>query len=241
MHKRVNNPGLKRVISYARVSTGAQAASGLGTEAQHRAVRAAASGRGWQVVDAYTDDAVSATIEPRRRPQLSMALERLDAGDADVIAAVRLDRFIRCMRDALDLLDCAKAGGWEVVCLDMPDGADTPGGTFMRMILSAYNEMERALISERTIAALAVARSRGKRLGRPSRQPQAAKDLAVAMHQDGTSLRKIAAALEDAGLPTATGKTTWPPSSVKALLRTARLDQKAEANAACYAAEQRSR
>ena len=228
----------KRVISYARVSTGAQAASGLGTEAQHRAVRAAAAERGWHIVDTYTDDAVSATIEPQKRRQLAEALTRLDAGDADVIAAARLDRFIRSVRDLQTLLDLSADGGWEVAGLDLPVNPDLPVGSFLRTLLSAFNELDRALISERTRAALAVARSRGRRLGRPSRQLQAAKDLASAMRADGMSLRSIAGALTESGIRTATGKTTWPPSSVQALLRTAELDSEAEANVARYAREQ---
>ncbi|WP_420627144.1 recombinase family protein [Candidatus Poriferisodalis sp.] len=61
------------------------------------------------------------------------------------------------------------------------------------------------------------------------------------MRADGMSLRRIAGALTESGIRTATGKTTWPPSSVQALLCTARLDQEAEANAARYAAEQLQR
>ncbi len=228
----------KRVISYARVSTGSQAASGLGLEAQHRAVQAAAAERGWQIVDYCTDDAVSATIEPLQRPQLSTALARLDAGEADVIAAVRLDRFVRSIRDLQALLDLSVEGGWEFVGLDVPINSDLPTGSFLRTVVGAFNELERALTSERTRAALAVARRRGKRLGRPSRQARAAKEFAMAMHADGMSLRKIAGALTESEFRTATGKTIWTHSSVQGLLRTARLDLEAEANAARYATEQ---
>ena len=231
----------KRVISYARVSTGVQAASGLGLEAQHRAVQAAAVERGWQIVDYCTDDAVSATIEPLQRPQLSAALARLDAGEADVIAAVRLDRFVRSTRGLQNLLDLSAEGRWEFVGLDVPINSDVPVGSFLRTVVGAFNELERALISERTRAALAVARSRGRRLGRPSRQPQAAKELALTMHADGMSLRKIAAALTESGIRTATGKAVWPPSSVRALLRTAELDKQAQTEAARYATERSDR
>ena len=234
----MNETKSKRVISYARVSTGAQAASGLGTEAQHRAIRAAAAERGWQIVDTYTDDAVSATIEPRQRPQLGAALARLNADEADIIAAARLGRFVRSMRNLQILLDLSADGGWEFVSLDVPVNSDLPVGSFLRTVVGAFNELERALISERTTAALAV--SARSPASRPS-QPQAAKELAVAMHADGMSLRKIAAALNETGIHTTTGKTTWPPSSVKALLHTAKLDQEAEVNAARYAAEQAGR
>ena len=241
MYEEGNEHVLKRVISYARVSTGAQAASGLGTEAQHRAVQAAAAGQGWQIVDICTDDAVSATIEPARRPELGAALERLDASKADVIAAVRLDRFVRSIRDLQNLLDLSARGGWEFFCLDVPISSDVPAGVFMRNVVGAFNELERSLASGRTKAALAVARSQGKRLGRPSRQSPEAKHLATALRAEGLSLHKIAVALEEAGLCTATGKTVWSPSSVRSLLRTAQLDREAEANAARHASERRSR
>ena len=239
MHEEGNESAAKRVISYARVSTGGQAASGLGTEAQHRAVRAAAAGQGWRIVDICTDAAVSATVEPARRPELGAAIERLDAGKADVIAAVRLDRFVRSIRDLQNLLDLSAKGGWEFVCLDVPISSDVPAGVFMRNVVGAFNELERSLISGRTKAALAVARSQGKRLGRPSQQSPEAKKLATALRAEGLSLHKIAIALEEAGLCTATGKTVWSPSSVRGLLRTVRLDQEAEANAARHYTERR--
>lgn len=241
MYEEDNESAAKRVISYARVSTGTQAASGLGTEAQHRAVEAAAAGQGWQIVDICTDDAVSAIIEPAQRPELGAALERLDAGKADLIAAVRLDRFVRSIRDLQNLLDLSASGGWDFVCLDLPISSDVPAGVFMRNVVGAFNELERSLTSGRTKAALAVARSQGKRLGRPSQQSPEAKDLATALSSAGLSLHKIAVALEEAGLCTPTGKTVWSPSSVRALLRTVRLDQEAEANAARHANEQRER
>lgn len=237
MNEVIHDTPMRRVISYARVSTGAQATSGLGVEAQHRAVKAAAAGHGWHIVDLCTDDAVSATIEPAQRPELGAALERLDAGKADLIAAVRLDRFVRSIRDLQNLLDLSSRGGWDFFCLDVPISSDVPAGVFMRNVVSAFNELERSLASGRTKAALAVAHSQGKRLGRPSQQSPEAKELATALRAGGLGLHRIGVALEEAGLCTPTGKTVWSPSSVRGLLRTVRLDQEAEANAARYAAE----
>ena len=239
MHDPMSETTATRVISYARVSTGAPAASGLGVKAQHVAVRMAAFQRGWQIVHTCTDEAVSAGIEPTQRTALGAALKRLDAGEADAIVAVRLDRFIRRICDLQTLLALSESGGWELIGLDVPDSGDVSAASLLRNVVGAFNEYERLLICERTRAALAVARSQGKRLGRSSRQSQEAKDLATALRADGLSLRKIGVALEEAELHTATGKTVWPPSSVQSLLRTARLDQEAEVNAARYAAEQR--
>ena len=75
----------KRVISYARVSTGAQAATGLSIDAQHRAVAAAAAARGWRVVERVTDEAVSGSVPVDERPGLGTALTQLGHGAADVL------------------------------------------------------------------------------------------------------------------------------------------------------------
>ncbi|WP_419842848.1 recombinase family protein [Candidatus Poriferisodalis sp.] len=229
-----------RVISYARVSTSTQAETGLGVEAQHQAVQAEAERRGWSIVERYSDNAVSGSLAPHRRPRLSAALEQLRKGGADKLASARLDRLIRSSRDLQDLLDIADRDDWELISLDVPSGAPGPVGVLTRSVLGAVSEFERALVSERTAAALAVAKSRGQRLGRPSRHSPDAKRLATAMHAAGASFTEIANALAEAGLPTATGKRVWQVSSVKSLLCTVELDEEAKANAERYAADHQS-
>lgn len=231
--------GGTRAVAYARVSTGAQADSGLGVAAQHRAIASAAAERGWELVGAYTDDAVSATIEPAQRPQLQEALEELASGRANMLVAARLDRFVRSMRDLMTLLDLADGQGWQLLSLDVLVDPDTPIGSFLRTVLGAFAELDRAVISERTTAALSVARSQGTRLGRPCRQPQGAKDLAVAMHAEGHSYRQIGTALQQQGLRTATGCDTWHAATVRSLINSARLDAQAAANKAAHQAAQR--
>ena len=74
MNERTYVNGLKRVISYARVSTGTQAASGLSIDAQHRAIADASAARGWQVVECVTDEAISGAVPTDERRGLSAAL-----------------------------------------------------------------------------------------------------------------------------------------------------------------------
>ena len=108
--------------------------------------------------------------------------------------------------------------GWELVTLDAPEGVKTHDGRLLVGVLAVIAAHEAGSARARTVAALQTARSNGTPLGRPSTQSAEARALAKQLHAEGYSLREIAAALEVAGILTATGKTTWHHSSVAALL-----------------------
>ncbi|WP_423920053.1 recombinase family protein [Candidatus Poriferisodalis sp.] len=226
-----------RAISYARVSTGAQAESGLGTDTQHHAVDQEAAARGWHVVKRITDDAVSGTTPAQRRPQLREALEKLGRGDADVLAAARGDRLARSVIELLGLYERAEAEGWKLVTLDAPAGLAGPESRLFVGVRALIAEFEAAMARARTTDALHAARLRGQRLGRPSRHAESTKALAAQLRSAGHSQGQIAAALTQASIPTPTGSTAWSRSSVASLLRT--LDHDAAAKAHRQARQQR--
>ena len=222
VHQTTNEPANidlpKRVISYARVSTGTQAATGLSIDAQHRAVADASNAHGWQVIERVTDEAVPGQVPADERPGLRAALARLDRGDADMLIATRIDRLGRDTLETLLLFDRAERSGWELITLDAPQGTTTHDGRLLVGVLAVIAAHEAGSARARTAAALQSAQRSGTQLGRPSRQPEQARTLAQQLHAEGHSLRGIAAALEAAGILTATGKTTWHPSSVATLL-----------------------
>ena len=222
MNERTYEPESKRVISYARVSTGTQAATGLSIDAQHRAVADASAARGWRVVERVTDEAVSGSVPVDERPGLRAALAQLDQGNAEVLVATRVDRLARDPLATLQLFDRAERLGWELITLDAPEGNKTHDGRLLIGILAVIAAHEAGSARARTVAALQPAQRNGTRLGRPSRQSEDARILARQLHADGYSLRDIAAALEVAGILTATGKTTWHHSSVAELLKSSR-------------------
>ncbi|MCY3950249.1 MAG: recombinase family protein [Acidimicrobiaceae bacterium] len=219
MNERTYVNGLKRVVSYARVSTGTQAASGLSIDAQHRAIAEASAARGWRVVECITDEAISGAVPADERRGLSAVLAQLDTGKFDMLVATRVDRLARDTLETLLLFERAERAGWELVTLDAPDGVKTHDGRMLVGILAVVAAHEAGSARARTIAALQTAQRNGKQLGRPSRQPEDARILATQLRGDGCSLREIATALEVAGILTATGKTTWHHSSVAALLK----------------------
>jgi DNA invertase Pin-like site-specific DNA recombinase len=114
------------VVAYSRVSTEEQAVSGLGLEAQERAIRAECERRGLLLVALHTDAEISAkTLD---RPALVVALADLDAGQGDTLMVAKLDRLTRSVHDATGLLLRAEVGRWYLVALDAPVDTTTPQG-----------------------------------------------------------------------------------------------------------------
>src|SRR5689334_10566876 len=99
-------------LAYVRVSTAEQATEGASLDAQRAAVLAEAERRGWDV-EVVADEGFSA--KDLRRPGLSGALGRLDAGEADALIATRLDRVSRSVADFAGLLARAKRRSWRMV------------------------------------------------------------------------------------------------------------------------------
>ncbi|WP_420435960.1 recombinase family protein [Candidatus Poriferisodalis sp.] len=217
-----------RAISYARVSTAEQAESGLSVASQQAQTDAAIRARGWHFVRAVADEGVSGTTPPQQRSGLRHALEMLAAAQADALVVSRLDRLGRDTADLLEILTCSVREGWALVALDAPLDPASAFGECCITIMAAIAQLERRLIGERTKAALAVSKSQGTRLGRPCRQPQAARALCVQAREAGHSLPRIARMLTEHGYRTATGKTTWHPSTVASILRSEKLDREAD-------------
>src|SRR5918995_6283662 len=141
-----------RFVSYLRVSTAKQGHSGLGLEAQRKAVADYLNGGQWQLVTEVVE------IESGKRsdrPKLEEALRLCRLHNATLVIA-KLDRL---SRDAHFLLGLEKAGV-EFGAADMPSANRLTVG-----IMAMVADEERRLISRRTKEALAAAKARGKKLG----------------------------------------------------------------------------
>lgn len=214
------------IIGYLRVSTDEQAASGLGLDAQRTAIKTAADQRGWQVSWAVDDGYSGGNMS---RPALTAARAALKAGEAAGLVVARLDRLSRSAQNFADLMAASKKQGWALVALDLGVDTTTPSGKLVAGVMAQFAEYERDLIGARTREALAAAKARGQRLGRPRATPDAVVAQAVALHAEGRSVRQVARALTANGIPTTRGAATWRPSTVRRLLEGHALDQQARA------------
>lgn len=155
--------GSPRAIGYLRVSTEAQADSGLGLEAQQAAIEAAAARLGVEVIETFTDT-VSGGLALEYRPALLAALEVIRTGDLLLVA--KRDRLGRDVLNVAMIERLVERKGARVVS-SAGEGSDddSPTGKLMRGIIDCFAEYERALIRHRTKAAMAAAKKRGQRVG----------------------------------------------------------------------------
>ncbi|HXY27505.1 MAG TPA: recombinase family protein, partial [Acidimicrobiales bacterium] len=143
--------GKLRAITYGRVSTGRQAASGLSLDDQEETLAAVVAQRGWTHVAHITDPGLSGRKMSNRKG-LQDALDRLDRGDADVLVASKVDRVARSTTDFARLLDRAEKKGWKVVVLDVDVDTTTAAGRLVVEVVSAAAAFESRRIGERVKA-----------------------------------------------------------------------------------------
>ncbi|HUD91613.1 recombinase family protein [Sphingobium sp.] len=144
-----------KVVTYYRVSTAAQGRSGLGLEAQRRAIASYCEGRACEVLAEFTE---IETGKRNDRPELARALHYAKVTGATLVIA-KLDRLSRNAAFLLQLQD----SGAKFLAADMPEACNLTVG-----ILALVAQQEREAISARTKAALAAAKERGTRLGNPN-------------------------------------------------------------------------
>lgn len=213
---------MQKFVSYLRVSTDRQGASGLGLEAQRAAVM--------QHIGSGEMVAEFLEVESGRkddRPQLQRALAEAKRKGA-VLVVAKLDRLAR---DAHFLLGLMKAG------VDFVAADNAQANRLTVGILALVAEEEARAISARTKAALQAAKARGVALG--SRNPairealeggqgqsiatrKAAADTHAAalagrldaMQREGLSLRQMAERLNSDGVATARGGQ-WHAATVR--------------------------
>ena len=101
----------------------------------------------------------------KNRPELDKMISILRTGDE--ILVWRLDRLGRSLKHIIDLVLNFNNKG--IVIRGISDGVDTStsSGRLFLNIMASLAEYERELIRERTNAGLQIARSRGKKGGRP--------------------------------------------------------------------------
>lgn len=210
-------------IAYLRVSTIRQGASGLGMDAQRATVEAFARQAGGVIVATFVEVESGKRAD---RPELAKAMAAAKKGRAILLIA-KLDRLARNVSFIARLMD----SGIDFTACDQPFAS-----RLTLHILAAVAEDEARRISERTKAALAAAKARGRKLGtagdaitaeraREARSTYAAKAnegsraiIADIQAAGVSTLRGIAKALQARGVKTPAGRAEWQPVQVQRLL-----------------------
>jgi DNA invertase Pin-like site-specific DNA recombinase len=217
------SPHYGKFIAYFRVSTDRQGKSGLGLEAQRETVMNYLNGGRWTLVGEFTEVESGKRAD---RPELEKALAVCKKQKAKLVIA-KLDRLSRNLAFIATLME----SGVEFVAVDNPHA-----NKLTVHILAAVAQHEREMISERTKAALAAAKKRGRVLGNPNLVEAAKLGTAAVkanarrfaanirpiieeiVRAGATSHNAIAAKLNERNVKTARGGT-WTHVQVGAILR----------------------
>ncbi len=233
MTKRARLGNASVAVAYIRVSTEEQT---LGPEAQRAAIESWAARQGVQVTSWHVDKGVSGGADIAERPALVAALGELRAAGAGVLLVAKRDRLARDTYIAGAIERAAEQSGARVACADGTANGDTPADAFMRSILDAAAQYERALIRARTKAALGAKKARGERAGtvaygyrlaadgvrvEPDAAEQGVLSVVRELRAAGMSHRAIVAALAARGLASRAGGALSQTQVARILARAA--------------------
>lgn len=140
---------MKRVALYVRVSTEEQVRKGLSLAEQQRALQAHAEKNGYVVAGVYEDPGISARKRYTKRPGLMQLLEDAQAHKFDMVLFIKLDRWVRSVRDYYAVQDILDSAGvtWQATEEDYE--TVTASGRFKVNIMLSVAQDEADRTSER--------------------------------------------------------------------------------------------
>jgi len=144
------------IFGYARVSTEEQSLN--------RQIDAL---NGYGVDELLTE---KMTGTKRNRPELDRLMDKVRKGDTVVIES--LSRLGRSTKDLLALVEQFEEQGIVLISLKESIDISTPTGKLLVTVLSALCQFERDLTVQRTNEGLSAARARGRKGGRPPKDPK---------------------------------------------------------------------
>ncbi len=218
-----------RAASYVRVSTDTQTQEGVSLANQTERIRAYAEYKGMTIVAEIEDAGISGGLNKARKGFIAL-LDRVQAGDIEVIILYSLERL---SRDMLTLLALERLLHEYDVKLHTVEGqvdTSTPDG-FMNFAMKAFlGEMERRQIKYRTRSAMQHKMANGNVVGQvpygnmregdslvPVVSEQSVIKEVNRRYQLGERLSEITAYLNQTGTLTR-ARNPWKPQQVKRLI-----------------------
>jgi DNA invertase Pin-like site-specific DNA recombinase len=209
----------RQYVTYYRVSTEKQGRSGLGLDAQVISAEQLVRHNNGEIIASFQEVETGTNSD---RPELQKAL-RFCRQKKAILLIAKIDRLARNVAFVANLIESKV----EFISCDNPHANKT-----MSQMMAVWAEHESDEISKRTIAALAVAKARGVKLGNPCpplekmhvRRVQRARQfrenvypLIKQLRDRGMTLKAIADHLNDQGIRSQ-NKRLWHPEAVRLVL-----------------------
>ena len=196
-----------------------------GIEAQIKNCKKLCASRGWEVVEIYEDNDVSAYKKRGAGTAWGKMLQAIESNDFDVVVSVNLDRLLRGLSDLTTLIE----KGAKILTVDGEIDLTSAEGEFQATFLAALARFETKRKSERQLRANIAKASKGRPVptrrrfgyetdGCTPRSDEAS--IVVSLFEgfsEGKSIRSMAMELKDKNATVGGGKS-WSPGRVRNIL-----------------------
>ncbi|MER7876702.1 recombinase family protein [Streptomyces solisilvae] len=227
-----------RAAIYVRISQD-RGGAGLGIARQEEDCRALCARKGWEVVDVYPDNDVSA-YSGAPRPKWQELLEDIDEGMVNAVVCWHVDRLTRSPRELEDVIDLADRHGLELATVSGEIDLATPTGRMIARMLGAAARHEAEHKAERQQRQRRQAAEAGKVAGGGKRSFGYEDDRITVRESEaeiiregarrvlaGESLASICRDWKSREIVTVVG-IPWKPSGLRRMLASARISGRRE-------------
>ncbi len=182
-----------------------------------------------EIVQEFTDEAVSGTTDAMDRHGLTDLFVALKANGVRLVLVEMASRLARDLMISEIILGEFRKIGVRVISadggIDLTLGNDDPSGKLIRQILGAVSEWEKcALVQKLRASRLRIRRAGGRCEGKKpyghTPEEQKIVEIILALRKERKSIAEIASQLNDDGIKSRSGKN-WHPTQVQRVIQRA--------------------
>ena len=182
---------MDRVAIYGRVSTSEQT-----TDNQINFLQEIVSRNGWELVQTYVDEGISGTKGRDKRPEFDRLCKDMVRRKFNRILVWDISRLGRSLQHLVEFLNEVQSVNCHLYIHQSGLDTSTPSGRMMFQMVGVFSEFERSMISERVKLGLTRVRSKGTKLGRPTKIDEETKVKIWSLIDTGKSLSEVSRLLQ---------------------------------------------
>lgn len=178
-----------KAVIYSRVSSAQQ-----DVEMQNDILTTLCEKMGYTLVETIEDKAVSGGVNGRDRKGMSKLLKMVRKREIDVVLVYSVDRLGRKLKDVLDSAETLNENGVSLIIHKNGIDTTTTYGKHMLSFFALIAEMEKDFINSRIRDGMALAKKKGKKLGRKNISLTISKEI-LSLRNQGIGMNRIAKTL----------------------------------------------
>ena len=182
---------MDRVAIYGRVSTSEQT-----TDNQINFLQEIVSRNGWELVQTYVDEGISGTKGRDKRPEFDRLCKDMVRRRFNRILVWDISRLGRSLQHLVEFLNEVQSVNCHLYIHQSGLDTSTPSGRMMFQMVGVFSEFERSMISERVKLGLKRVKSKGTKLGRPTKIDEETKVKIWSLIDKGKSLSEVSRVLQ---------------------------------------------